>query len=98
MSAQQKLDIIDRVKKGATKASLAKIYNVSKSLPLSGPMICSKAMEINNWLFGEKPTADYHGAAKFKAELDGFILEEGYEHVNIYNADESGLYWKCLPS
>lgn len=42
-------------------------------------------------LLGEKATADYDEAAKFKAELDGFILEEGYEHVNIYNADEARL-------
>lgn len=48
-------------------------------------------------LLGEKASADFGAAEMYKDQLDEFILEEGYEKANIYNADESGLFWKILP-
>lgn len=37
-------------------------------------------------------------AEKFVAEFNNFVTTENLLSEQIFNADESGLYWKCLPS
>ncbi|KRZ02254.1 Jerky -like protein-like [Trichinella zimbabwensis] len=48
-------------------------------------------------MHGEKLSADSESAAKFTATLNDFITKEGYDLDFVYNADETGLVWKCLP-
>ncbi|KRY17368.1 Jerky -like protein-like [Trichinella patagoniensis] len=48
-------------------------------------------------IHGEKLSADSESAAKFTATLNDFITNEGYDLDFVYNADETGLVWKCLP-
>lgn len=43
-------------------------------------------------------SGDKDTAKKFVAEFNNFFTAENLLPEQICNADESGLYWKCLPS
>ncbi|XP_062538718.1 jerky protein homolog-like [Armigeres subalbatus] len=47
---------------------------------------------------GEKASGDIEAFTSFKSNFLQVILENGYEKHEIYNADESGLFFKLLPS
>lgn len=47
---------------------------------------------------GEALSGDKDAAEKFVAEFNSFVTAENLLSEQIFNADESGLYWKCLPS
>lgn len=47
---------------------------------------------------GELLSGDSEAAEQFKSDFNKFVEEEGLTPDQIYNADESGLYWKCLPT
>lgn len=49
-------------------------------------------------LEGEKLSGDSESADLFKKEFQRIIDRHGFMPDQVYNADESGLYWKCLPS
>lgn len=46
---------------------------------------------------GEALSGDKEAAEKFVAEFNNFVTAENLLPEQIFNADESGLYWKCLP-
>ncbi|OWR52859.1 putative Tigger transposable element-derived protein 2 [Danaus plexippus plexippus] len=46
---------------------------------------------------GERASADYESARNFKEELPKIIDEGEYTADQVYNADETGLYWKRMP-
>lgn len=46
---------------------------------------------------GEKLSSDEQAAKEFIPQFQDFIEKEGLKPEQIYNADETGLYWKCLP-
>lgn len=47
---------------------------------------------------GEKLSADNDAADEFQREFKEFITAKNFTEEQIYNADETGLYWKCLPT
>jgi hypothetical protein len=47
---------------------------------------------------GEKLTGDLTAANEFCVEFQEFIKSEELLPEQIYNADETGVYWKCLPA
>ena len=47
---------------------------------------------------GESCSADSQGANKFSKSFEDVINEYQLTRDQIYNADETGLYWKCLPN
>ncbi|XP_071055115.1 tigger transposable element-derived protein 1-like [Onthophagus taurus] len=49
-------------------------------------------------LCGESASADHQQAAKFPDEIRKLIEEKGYCPEQIFNADETGLYWKQMPT
>ena len=93
----------------------------SKGLPISGPILHSKAAELaeyagitefkasNGWMdswkstfniksfkiCGEKLDADTEAAVDFRAEFQQ--LTSQYGPKDIFNADEFGLLFRCLP-
>lgn len=98
----------------------------SSGHPISGPLICEKAIFFNEklngentnafqassgWLrnfklrhgireiglHGEKLSASTEAATKFVKEFIEFVESEKYEEEFIYNADETGLFWRSLP-
>jgi hypothetical protein len=42
-------------------------------------------------------SCDEPAADEFKNEIQKLIANEGFIPEQIFNADETGLYWKCLP-
>lgn len=46
---------------------------------------------------GEKLSADEDAAEKFVEEFQELVTKEKLTPDQIYNADESGLFWRCLP-
>lgn len=44
---------------------------------------------------GEAASADYEASAIYPGE---FIIRSGYEPEQFFNADETGFFWKRMPS
>ncbi|XP_023224155.1 jerky protein homolog-like [Centruroides sculpturatus] len=97
----------------------------SQGQPISGPLICEKALQMNKKLGGnadfqastgwlmcfksrhgireldiqdEKFLADTESAERLKKSFKNMIDKDGYKKTNVYNADETGLYWKKMPT
>jgi hypothetical protein len=47
---------------------------------------------------GGAACADTEDADAFPAELNRIVEEGGYRSKQVFNADESGLHWKSMPS
>lgn len=47
---------------------------------------------------GEKLSGDQQAADDFQQEFETLVSKEDLSFEQIYNADESGLFWKCLPT
>ena len=48
-------------------------------------------------LVGESASADEEAARQYLAEFETLVDEGGYDARQIFNADETGLYWKKMP-
>lgn len=97
----------------------------STGQPISGPLLCEKALELNKklggdesyvasngWLYrfksrhgirelkiqGEKMSANVDAGNSFKDDFKKKLNENNYDLDFVYNADETGLNWKSLPS
>lgn len=46
----------------------------------------------------EKQMADHQAAEQFRAFFRSLTSEHGLTPEQVYNADETGLFWRCLPS
>jgi hypothetical protein len=46
---------------------------------------------------GEKLSVNSDAAGKFVEEFTKLISDENLTAEQIYNADETGLFWRCLP-
>jgi len=58
-----------------------------------------KRFQIHNVrVTGEAASADEEGARKFVESLDEIITQEGYQAEQIFNVDETGLFWKRMPT
>ncbi|GFX10275.1 tigger transposable element-derived protein 1 [Trichonephila clavipes] len=69
---------------------------VQRRIPVSGYLIQEKA--LNETITGESATADEGGAKIFPEELAKIIEDGVYSADQVFNADETGLYWKKLPN
>jgi DDE superfamily endonuclease len=49
-------------------------------------------------IVGESVSADSNAAARFPEELREVIENGGYKDEQIFNVDETGLFWKKMPS
>lgn len=58
-----------------------------------------KRYDLHNLkLGGERASADTEAAEKYPAEFAKIVEEGGYTAEQVFNADETGLYWKKMPS
>ncbi|GFV29880.1 tigger transposable element-derived protein 1 [Trichonephila clavipes] len=71
--------------------------HVQRRIPVSGYLIQEKALQFyKSMKQGECATAD-EGAAKIFPEELAKIIEDGdYSADQVFNADETGIYWKKL--
>ena len=46
----------------------------------------------------EKLSGNQTEAEQFCKDFNQFVLDENLQPAQIYNSDESGLFWKCLPT
>nr|XP_033804225.1 jerky protein homolog [Geotrypetes seraphini] len=49
-------------------------------------------------LSGEQKSADFEVAVSFHDMFSELVAENGLTPEQVYNADETGLMWKCLPN
>ncbi len=59
---------------------------------------CRRANLHNLKCRGEAASADHAAASEFPAKLKKIIEEGGYSPKQVYNIDETGLFWKRMPS
>ncbi|GCC16760.1 hypothetical protein chiPu_0020390 [Chiloscyllium punctatum] len=48
-------------------------------------------------VLGEQKSVDVSTVEDYRLKLQSIIHEEKYEPEQLYNADESGLFWRALP-
>lgn len=46
---------------------------------------------------GEKKSADHEAAAAYVDKFAKFVKDENLSTEQVYNADETALYWRCMP-
>ncbi|KAJ8892766.1 hypothetical protein PR048_005347 [Dryococelus australis] len=72
----------------------------SQGQPISCPLICEKALEMNSKLWanadfkGKQLLSDTEAAEHFKESFKNMINLEGFNETNVYNSDKTGLYLK----
>ena len=100
----------NRVNSCSTHGLFFTIFAFSRVSTLSS--CCSSFSASNGWLnrfkkraglknvkmHGEAASANNEEAEKYKETFKAIIDEEGYDLCQIFNADETGLFWKKLPS
>ncbi|XP_064410264.1 jerky protein homolog [Latimeria chalumnae] len=70
-----------------------------QGVPVSGPMEKAKNRHGIRHLkaSGEKLSADHEAAKKYVEDFARLVTENDLTAEQIYNADETGLFWQCLP-
>nr|XP_053629141.1 TBC1 domain family member 4-like [Cherax quadricarinatus] len=85
---KQKTKLLSFFANSDSKKQMLKVgYSVSK---------IDMASSFMQWC-GEKRSADTEAAAKFVDELAKLVSDEKLSPEQVYNADETALYWKCTP-
>jgi len=85
-----------------------KALSLNKQLPHGDPSFTASQGWLDRWkkrhgvrqlaITGESLSGDNISAEKFKKEFEEFIKQEQLTAEQIYNADESGLFYRMLPS
>lgn len=100
------------------------VQSRTSGIPLSGPLVSAKAIELNQklggdsnfkasigWLdkfkkrhgirqltvVGEKLSCDDGDIADYRKKLMDEIESQGFTPDQVFNADETGLFWKAFP-
>nr|XP_012147629.1 PREDICTED: tigger transposable element-derived protein 1-like [Megachile rotundata] len=82
-----------------------------KRIPLDGNIIKQKALKIYkhlkehgessvnpDFVARESASADHEAARTYPEKIQNIIKEQGYTSDQVFNADETGLWWKKMPS
>jgi hypothetical protein len=56
------------------------------------------SMRFESWMFLEKKSADQEAAIKYCETFEQLVKDNDLTAGQIYNADETGLFWRCLPT
>lgn len=85
-----------------------KALSLNKQLPHGDPSFTASQGWLDRWkkrhgvrqltITGESLSGDVEAAEKFKKEFEDFIKKEELTADQVYNADESGLFYRMLPS
>eukprot|EP00102_Acyrthosiphon_pisum_P019793 XP_016657003.1 PREDICTED: jerky protein homolog-like [Acyrthosiphon pisum] len=76
-----------------------------EGIPISGPIVCEKAKWFKTRhgirqldIQGESLSGDLTAATLFNDEFNSLLSKLNLSTEQVYNTDESGLFWKMLPS
>ncbi|XP_050305586.1 jerky protein homolog-like [Anthonomus grandis grandis] len=79
----------------------------SVGVPISGPMCTRQAEKFHKFkkrrgirelaVQGEKLSANEVAMVEFCYDLENLIIEHDLKPEQVYNGDETGLYWKAMP-
>ncbi|CAM4552170.1 unnamed protein product, partial [Caretta caretta] len=83
------------------------VQEQQKGIPISGPLIAMQVEKFDRELngefsnfkiavLGEKHSADDDDAQSYPAKLREILQAEGYSEEQVYNADETEIYYKML--
>ncbi|XP_042218679.1 tigger transposable element-derived protein 1-like, partial [Homarus americanus] len=81
---------------GIKKSTLRTIRDNAGKIKAS--CIAGKTLSVSKSLCGKAANADEASARAFPPTVKKFIQEEGYTLDQIFNLDETGLYWKNMPT
>ncbi|XP_064078530.1 tigger transposable element-derived protein 1-like [Macrobrachium nipponense] len=111
MSLEIKLDIVEKHEQGMRVKELAKHYNyLQQQIP--GTSTEEESFKASRAWFdnfkkrtgihsivrhGEAASADVNAAEEFVKTFAEFVEAEGYIPQQIFNCDETGLFWKKMP-
>ncbi|XP_035205621.1 jerky protein homolog [Stegodyphus dumicola] len=70
----------------------------SEGKPVTGPMIVEKAKKFGQDLGVAESESNQNSAEKYKDEFEKIVADNDLTPEQIYNADETGLLWRCLPT
>ncbi|GFW53055.1 hypothetical protein TNCV_131201 [Trichonephila clavipes] len=87
LNIETKLEILNRLAKKESGASLAQFYNVGKST-------ISEIKENREAILNFASKLDLEDCSKTRKTS---VEEEGYSRDDVYNVDETGVNWKDLP-
>ncbi|GFT66566.1 tigger transposable element-derived protein 1 [Trichonephila clavipes] len=96
ISLETKIAILDRLGKGEGSTAIGKHFNLGESTVRA--IKNNEAAIRKSIISGESVTADEGAAKIFPEELAKIIEDGGYSADQVFNADETGLYWKKLPN
>ncbi|CAH2098326.1 unnamed protein product [Euphydryas editha] len=79
-----------------------------KRVPLSGPMVREKAKRLYAYFKeigggectdgGFQASEDTAAAERYPKEFANLVANGGYKPEQVFNADETSLFWKRLPT
>lgn len=85
-----------------------KALSLNQKLPNGDPSFTASQGWLDRWkkrhgvrqltITGESLSGDVRGAEQFRKEFDDFIKKEQLTADQVYNADETGLFYRMLPS
>lgn len=94
---QKALKIYNHLKKTSSNSTAGKTHSFSASKGWFEKV--KKRFNLHNVkLSGESASADAEEARKYPVKLKEIIENGEYTAEQIFNADETGLYWKKLPT
>ncbi|XP_065261952.1 tigger transposable element-derived protein 1-like [Emys orbicularis] len=99
---EEKLAVLDLLRDGMSMANVARKYGCNESsiraIKIRETEIHQAVASRNLQTTGESASANEEAAKAYPEQLKKIIEERGYLPEQVFNADETGLFWKKMPT